>query len=62
LGALPQAGPQSITKAIGQQLGLAIHDNDGPFRAGGDAQAAAIALFLINPNNLATFHKFISLS
>jgi hypothetical protein len=62
LGAFPQAGPQAIAKLVGQQPGLAVHDLDGPFRTGGDAEAAAVTFFLVDTDNGASFHGLVSFS
>jgi hypothetical protein len=61
LGTLPQAGPQPVTKTVGQQLRLAVHDLNGPFGARWYAQAAAVTLFLIYPNYLSFSHESGSL-
>jgi hypothetical protein len=62
LGAFPQTGPQAVAELIGQQLGLAVHDLDGPFRTGGDTEAAAVAFFLVDTDYGASFHGLVSFS
>ena len=57
LGALPQAGPQTVTKAVRQQLRLAVHDLNGPFGARRHAHTAAVALVLVYPNDLSGSHE-----
>lgn len=48
LGALAETGPQSVTEIVGGKYRLAVNDPDGPFRAGWDAETAAIASLLID--------------
>jgi hypothetical protein len=54
--ALTQTGSQTVTISIRQYLGLAVHHDNGPLSARGDAQAATVTLFLIYLNNLPFSH------
>jgi hypothetical protein len=56
---LAQTGTQAVAVLFRQKLRLAIHDDDGPLSAGGDAQTAAIALFLVNFDDLPFGHDFL---
>ena len=42
-GTFADAGPQPVTEIVGNNLGLAVDDIEGPFSAAGDALAAAVA-------------------
>lgn len=52
LRAGPQTSTQPIAQFLGHQPGFAIDDPQRPFSAIGNAVAAAIALFLVNANDL----------
>jgi len=52
LGAFAQTSAQAVTILILNQAGFTVNDLDGPFSAGGNAQAATVAFFLVNLDNL----------
>ena len=60
-GAAGQAVPQSITVVLPGKVSLAANEGDSPFMAGRDAQAAAVAFFLINVNDLTNHGWFLRL-
>jgi hypothetical protein len=47
LGAVAEAGAETVAEVVGQKSGLAVDDPDRPFGAGGYAEAAAVALVFI---------------
>jgi len=51
LGAFTQAGPQAVAEVIGSQHRLAVDDLDGPLGAGGNTQAATVALVRVDLHN-----------
>jgi hypothetical protein len=52
LRALAEACPQPVTEVIGGKYRLAVNDLYGPFRAGWDAETAAVASLPIYLDNL----------
>ena len=57
-GAAGQAVPQAVAIVLPGKVGLAANEGNGPLVAGLDAQAAAIAFFLIDMNDL-TNHRLV---
>jgi len=51
-GADRQAEPRAVTQRLVYDLGLAVHHHDGPLGARRHTHPAAVAQFLINPNDL----------
>ena len=58
LGAMPDAGPEPVTKHIPHDLGLAVDDGQSALGASRHALAAACALFFVYFDNLAN-HDFL---
>ena len=60
-GAAGQAVPQAVAVVLPGKISLAADEGDSPFMAGSNAQAAAVAFFLINVNNLTNHGWFLRL-
>ena len=45
---MPEARAEPVAEIFGEQLRLAVDDPDRAFGAGRDAQAAAVAFFLVD--------------
>ena len=58
-GADRQAVPQPIAVVVPHKLGFALHHGDGALVAGGGAQAAAVAFFLVDVDDF-PFHNRVS--
>jgi len=58
LWAFTKTGAQTVTVLLSHETGLAAHDPDRPFGAGGNAKSAARAFLLVNMDDLALyFHR-----
>jgi len=55
LGTLAETGSETVTVHVGHELGLSVDDLEGAFVTSGNAEAAAVALRLVDPDDLA-FH------
>jgi hypothetical protein len=55
-GAGPDAGTQTVAKALADQPGLAVNDFQRPFMAPGNAVAAAVAQVLVDAYDLSERH------
>jgi hypothetical protein len=63
LGTFPEAGAEAVAVLFGHQPGLSTRDFNGALGAGGDAQAATIAFFFINPDDFSfDLHLFLPFS
>jgi hypothetical protein len=58
LRAMPDAGPEPVTKHVSYNLGLAVDDGQSAFGASSHALAAARALFFVYLNDF-SFHAFL---
>ena len=58
-GAAGQAVPQAVAIVLPGKVGLAANEGNGPLVTGLDAQAAAVAFFLIDMNNLTNHRWFL---
>ena len=54
LRTMPKAGPQAVAQEFAHQPGFAVDQLDRPLRTVGNAVAAAVALFLVDPDDLSS--------
>jgi hypothetical protein len=61
LGAFSEAGAEAVAVLLGHEPGLSVGNPDGALGAGGDAEAATVAFFFIDPDDF-SFHFFLLFS
>jgi hypothetical protein len=59
LRAFSQAGTEAVAVCIAYESGLTVADLDGPFGAGRNALAAAVALLLIDSDYFTHSHRLL---
>jgi hypothetical protein len=57
LGTSSKTGADAVAVFLSHKSGLSVYDPDGALGAGGDAEAAAIAFFFVDPDDF-SFHFF----